>query len=84
MCLVLSPLPLIFDMRSTTAASGYAEIGLLMAVFGQLAKLYGLPAHCLGMLTDAVIPDAQAGLEKVLVRSLGFSNSTFGVAAWPG
>jgi len=65
--LLWSPLPLVFDMRSTAAASGYAEIGLLMAVFVQLAKFYRLPAHCLGMLTDAVIPDAQASLEKVLV-----------------
>jgi len=65
--LLWSPLPLVFDMRCTAAASGYAEIGVLMAIFVQLAKFYRLPAHCLGMLTDAVIPDAQASLGKVLV-----------------
>jgi len=62
-----SPVPLIFDMRTAGAASGYAENGLLMAAFVQLGKFYRIPTHCLGLVTDAVIPDAQAGLEKILV-----------------
>jgi trimethylamine--corrinoid protein Co-methyltransferase len=65
--LLWSPLPLVLDMRSTAASGGYAEMGLLMAAFVQLGKFYHLPTHCLGMVTDAVIPDAQASLEKVLV-----------------
>ena len=62
---IWSPLPLVFDMQAGGAASGYAEIGLLLAVLAQLGKLHGLPVHCLGLLTDAVIPDAQAGQEKI-------------------
>jgi len=62
---IWSPLPLVFDMRAGVAASGYAEIGLLLAILMQLGKLHGLPVHCLGLLTDAVIPDAQAGCEKL-------------------
>lgn len=63
--LIWSPLPLVFDMRTSGAASGYAEMGLLLAAFVQLARFYGLPAHSLGLLTDAVLPDNQAGQEKI-------------------
>jgi trimethylamine--corrinoid protein Co-methyltransferase len=61
-----SPLPLIFDMRTTASASGYAKNGLLTAAFVQLGKFYCLPTQCIGLVTDAVIPDAQAGLEKIM------------------
>ncbi len=65
-----SPLLLVFDMRTTGAASGYAENALLFAALAQLGKSYRMPTHCLGLVTDAVIPDAQAGLEKGWVPAL--------------
>jgi len=63
---IWSPLPLVLDMRTMGAASGYAENGLLMAAFVQLGKFYRIPTHCLGLTTDAVAPDAQASQEKIL------------------
>lgn len=65
--MVWSPLPLILDMRSTAVSVGYAEVGLLLAASVQLGKFYRLPSQCLGLATDAVIPDAQASMEKILV-----------------
>jgi trimethylamine--corrinoid protein Co-methyltransferase len=65
-----SPTPLVFDMRSTGPSSGYAEIGLILAAAVQLGKFYGLPTHSICLSTDAVLPDAQAGLEKVQLSYL--------------
>ncbi|MEA3435793.1 MAG: trimethylamine methyltransferase family protein [Thermodesulfobacteriota bacterium] len=45
---------------------GSAEFGLLNAAAVQIAAYFNLPNYCSAGLTDAKIPDAQAGIEKAL------------------
>jgi len=63
--MIWSPLPFVFDMRATAASGGYAEVSLMLAALVQLGQFYQLPTQSISLVTDAVIPDAQAGLEKV-------------------
>jgi trimethylamine--corrinoid protein Co-methyltransferase len=37
----------------------------MLAALVQLGKSYGLPTQAISLVTDSVIPDAQAGVEKV-------------------
>lgn len=54
-----------FDMRSLISLTGAAECGLHQAAGAQLAQFYSLPCAS-WMSTESCVPDAQAGLEKVM------------------
>ena len=60
----------IMDMRSANFPGGAVEIGLLSAAATQLAHHYGLPVYATGGISDAKVPDAQAGYEKALQMAI--------------
>lgn len=55
------------DMRYASPAIGSPEAALLAIATAELAKYYGLPCRSGGALTDAKVPDMQAGLESMMV-----------------
>ena len=57
-------IPHIMDMPTGNVASGSPEQGLMAVAVTQMAKFYGLPVGTDAGLTDSILPDAQAGLEK--------------------
>jgi trimethylamine--corrinoid protein Co-methyltransferase len=55
------------DMRTGVPSIGAPEVSRTIPATAQLAKFYGLPSRGGGGLTDAHIPDMQAGIESTLV-----------------
>ena len=53
------------DMKKGNLVLGSAEFSLMVAAHAQMGKFYNIPTRGGGLLTDAHIPDAQAGFEKV-------------------
>ena len=49
---------------------GTPEFGLMQAGAAQLAQFYGVPIYCSAGMSDAKIPDFQAGAEKTLTLLL--------------
>lgn len=58
-------IPGVADMRSGDYLGGTVEFGMMQAAAAQLAHFYRVPIYCSGGMTDAKIPDAQAGYEKM-------------------
>jgi len=54
------------DMRTGMFASGAVECGLINAAMNQMAKFYRVPTYSTGGMSDAKMPDCQAGVEKSL------------------
>lgn len=54
------------DMRTLTMPNGRPEVLLFNLAVIQLAQHYGVPAHTYGGYTDAKLPSAEAGMQKVL------------------
>ncbi len=54
------------DMRSAMLASGSMELGLLTVISAQLSKFYGMGSIVYLPMTDAKLPDQQAGYEKAM------------------
>jgi len=54
----------IADMRSGDISFGSPEQGLMAAAIAQVGKSYGFAVHVNTGLTDAIVPDAQSGVEK--------------------
>ncbi len=52
------------NMRTGAKTGADPDIGVAGAGMAQLARFYGLPSNVYGMETGALVPDAQAGLEK--------------------
>ncbi len=57
-------IPHIMDPRTSICSFGSPEQGLMAAAMVQMARHYGFPAYVNAGLTDAKVPDAQAGAEK--------------------
>ena len=57
------------DMRSGGLATGCPELSAIVSATAQLSRFYGLPSRSGGSLTDAHVPDAQAGGESALALS---------------
>ncbi|MHC4326020.1 MAG: trimethylamine methyltransferase family protein, partial [Planctomycetota bacterium] len=57
-------IPHIMDPRTSICSFGSPEQGLMAVAMVQMAKHYGFPVYVNVCLTDAKIPDAQAGAEK--------------------
>lgn len=60
-----------FDMRTTQLVFAGPEQALMAVGFVQLGKRYGLPVYINVGLTDAKIPDAQAGMEAGITLAMG-------------
>ncbi len=61
---LLGPVPATSDLRSGKYLGGSVEDGLCNAAITQLAHFYRIPVYNTAGLTDAKIPDVQAGIEK--------------------
>lgn len=57
-------IPSLADMKQMTYVGGGVEFGLMNAAVSQMAQYIGVPNYNSAGLTDAKIPDIQAGWEK--------------------
>jgi trimethylamine--corrinoid protein Co-methyltransferase len=64
--LLLGPIPATADMKTGRYLAGSAEFGLTNAAMAQMAQFYALPIYNSAGMTDAKIPDVQAGFEKAM------------------
>lgn len=58
------------DMRTGALAVGAPEMAIHNAMAAQMARFYGIPSRAVGALTDAKLPDAQAGYESMMNLSM--------------
>jgi trimethylamine--corrinoid protein Co-methyltransferase len=75
--LLYGGIPAMANMRTMGYLGGAVECGMMNAAIHQLAHHIGVPNYNSSGLTDAKIPDAQAGWEKAmttLLASMGGSN----------
>ena len=63
-------LPFVSDLRTGSMSGGSAEQGLLMAACAQMAQYYDIPCAVSAGMTDAKMPDFQAGYEKGVTELL--------------
>jgi trimethylamine--corrinoid protein Co-methyltransferase len=75
-------IPHIMDPRTGICSFGSPEQGIMAVAMVQIARSYGFPAYINVGLTDAKLPDAQAGAEKAATLLLGVlaGADTFGHA----
>jgi trimethylamine--corrinoid protein Co-methyltransferase len=64
-------IPHIMDPRTGICSFGSPEQGLMAVAMTQVAHSYGFPVYINVGLTDAKLPDAQAGMEKAATLLLG-------------
>jgi trimethylamine--corrinoid protein Co-methyltransferase len=64
-------IPHIMDPRTGICSFGSPEQGIMAVAMVQIACSYGFPAYVNVGLTDAKLPDAQAGMEKAATLLLG-------------
>jgi trimethylamine---corrinoid protein Co-methyltransferase len=64
-------IPHVMDPRTGICSFGSPEQGLMAAAMVQIARSYGFPVYVNVNLTDAKLPDAQAGAEKAATLLLG-------------
>lgn len=62
--LLMGGMPLVADLRTGSMVGGAAELALMNAAAAQLTHFYDLPIYNTCGITDAKIPDVQAGFEK--------------------
>jgi trimethylamine--corrinoid protein Co-methyltransferase len=61
---LLGPIPTITDMRTGKYLAGAVELGMCNAAMTQMIHHYNLPIYNSAGMTEAKIPDYQAGVEK--------------------
>jgi len=64
-------IPHIMDPRTGICSFGSPEQGMMAVAMAQIARAYGFPAYVNVGLTDAKVPDAQAGAEKAATLLMG-------------
>ena len=64
--LLVGPIPATADMKSGRYLGGAAEFGLANAAMAQMGQFYRLPLYNSAGMTDAKLPDVQAGFEKAM------------------
>jgi len=64
--LLIGPIPATADMKTGRYLGGAAEFGLANAAIAQMAQFYRLPIYNSAGMTDAKVPDIQAGFEKAM------------------
>ncbi|UCH83866.1 MAG: trimethylamine methyltransferase family protein [Candidatus Latescibacterota bacterium] len=62
--------PAIFDMRKATTPLGAVETMMIDIAYAQIGKTLGLPVHAYMGLSDAKLPDYQAGFETAMGATL--------------
>lgn len=73
----------IMDMRTGALSFGSPETMLLSVAGTQLARRYGLPSRAICIVSDAKLPDAQAGYEKAMA-SMVSSLAGLNLSTWAG
>ena len=58
------------DMRTGALAVGAPEMAIHNVLAAQMARFYKVPSRAVGALTDAKMPDAQAGYESMMNLSM--------------
>jgi len=61
---VIGPIPATSDLRTGKYLGGSIELGMTNAAISQMAHFYRLPIYNSAGMTDAKLPDIQAGIEK--------------------
>ena len=61
---IFGPWPFVSDLRSGAMSGGSGEQGLLSAACAQMGQFYRLPCGSAAGMTDAKLPDMQAGYER--------------------
>jgi trimethylamine--corrinoid protein Co-methyltransferase len=61
---LLGPIPATADMRTGKYLGGSIELGLCNAAITQMAHFYRVPIYNSAGMTEAKVPDIQAGVEK--------------------
>jgi trimethylamine--corrinoid protein Co-methyltransferase len=61
---LIGPIPTTADLRTGKYLGGSVELGLCNAAITQMAHLYQVPIYNSAGMTDAKLPDIQAGMEK--------------------
>lgn len=64
-------IPHVMDPRTGICSFGSPEQGLMASAMVQIARSYGFPVYINVGLTDAKLPDAQAGAEKAATLLMG-------------
>jgi trimethylamine--corrinoid protein Co-methyltransferase len=64
-------IPHVMDPRTGICSFGSPEQGLMAVAMTQIARSYGFPVYINVGLTDAKLPDAQAGAEKASTLLMG-------------
>ncbi len=80
-------LPFVSDLRTGAMSGGSAEQGLLMAACAQMAQHYDIPCAVSAGMTDAKMPNFQAGYEKgytELLSALAGANLIYEAAGMYG
>lgn len=80
-------LPFVSDLRTGAMSGGGAEQGLLMAACARMARFYDIPCAVSAGMTDAKMPDFQAGYEKgctELLSALAGANLIYEAAGMYG
>lgn len=70
-------IPGVADMKTGGYLGGAVEFGMMQAAAAQMAHFYGVPIYGSGGMSDAKVPDAQAGYEKMatfLLAAMGGCN----------
>ena len=62
--------PFVSDLRTGAFSGGSGEEAIMSAAAAQIINYYDLPSHTAAAMTDAKLPDAQAGAEKALSLAL--------------
>jgi trimethylamine--corrinoid protein Co-methyltransferase len=67
---IFGPWPFVSDLRTGAMSGGSGEQALLTAACAQMGQFYDLPTGVPAGMTDAKLPDAQAGYEKGMTNLL--------------
>jgi trimethylamine--corrinoid protein Co-methyltransferase len=75
--------PAIFDMRKGTTPLAAVESSMIEMAYAQIGKSFGLPVHGYLALSDAKLPDYQAGFETAMGATIA-ALSRINVVSGPG
>jgi trimethylamine--corrinoid protein Co-methyltransferase len=67
---IVGPWPFVSDLRTGAFTGGSGEEAVVSAGAAQMINFYGLPSSVGAGMTDAKLPDCQAGYEKALAVAL--------------
>ena len=67
---IAGPKPIVSDLRTGAMCGGSGEQAVAAAAAAQMMRHYGMPCSVMAGITDAKVPDAQAGYEKAYTVTL--------------